>query len=105
MPFISKNKYKIFTFGTTYYIEDENINKVKSIDSYRYFIWSNRPYIWMPILIISAILSGIISYLFLNNFNYLKSLTVWLSISIYLILSVIFYVKIRLTISEGKEKK
>jgi hypothetical protein len=105
MPFVSKNEYKIFTFGKTYIVKDAYINKVKDIDSYRYFIWSNRPYIWIPILIISAVLSGIISYLFLNDFNYLKSLTIWLSIGIYLMLSIVFYIKIRLTILGEKKRK
>lgn len=101
MPFLSKNDYKIFTFGKTYHVQDEYLPQLKNIDSYRYFIWSNRPYIWIPILIVSGVLSGVISYLFLDNFNHLKSLTVWLSIGMYLILSIAFYTKIRLIISEG----
>ena len=99
MPFISKNEYKIFTFGKTYFVEDKCINRVKDIDSYRYFIWSSRPYIWIPILIISAIISGFISYFFINNFDSLKELTAWSSMGIYLILSVIYYIKIRKAIS------
>lgn len=99
MPFTNKNEYKIFTFGKTYQIKSECIEKVKNIESYREYIWSARPYIWLPILILSGILSGFISYLFYEDFTNIKGLTVYISIIIYILFSMMYYLRIRKVIS------
>jgi len=52
MPFIEKNRYKIFSFGKTYIIKEECIEKLKRLEEYREFIWSYRPYIILPLIII-----------------------------------------------------
>ena len=95
MPFVEDNKYKIFSFGKTYTVKSGNIEKLKGLESYRPFIWSNRPYIWLAIIIFSSLLSGVLSYLVFHNFEYVRLLIIWLSITIYIIIVIVYYIKIR----------
>jgi len=72
--------------------------KSKKLDEYREFIWSNRPYIWLPILVVSVILAGVISFLFKLNLNLIENYIFWISVLIYLIISVLYYIKLRIAI-------
>jgi len=95
MPFVEDDTYKIFSFGKTYKVKSKNIKKLKELESYRPFIWSNRPYIWLPIIIFSLLLSSMFSFLVFHDFEQVKLLTIWITIIIYIIISIIYYIKIR----------
>jgi ABC-type multidrug transport system permease subunit len=104
MPFLDNNKYQIFTFSKLYTIEESYVDKLKKLEGYREFIWSHRPYIWIPILMISAILSGIISSIS-HNFDNIKTITVWISLLLYMIVSLIYYLKIKKIIKDSEKSK
>jgi len=95
MPFIEKNRYKIFSFGKTYIIKEECIEKLKRLEEYREFIWSYRPYIILPLIIISSLLSGGLCFLIDNKFDDIKQYTLLITFLLYVIVSIIYYKKIR----------
>jgi len=95
MPFIEKNKYKIFSFGKIYTVEEECIEKLKSLEEYREFIWDYKPYIILPLIIISSLLSGLICFFIDNKFDNIKQYTLWITLLLYIITSIVYYKKIR----------
>ena len=99
MPFTQNNKYKIFSWSTEIEINDDCIEKLKEIDSYRYFIWSYRAPIWVPIIILASLLSGIINYFIYENFIHLKQIAVQLIIILYVGASLFYYYKLHKAIN------
>jgi len=96
MPFINENEYKIFSWSKIYKINsDECKNKLIKLEQFREFIWSSRPHIWLPLIILSSILAGILSYLLYHNMEHIKEITVWLTMIIYVVISIGYYVKIK----------
>ncbi len=95
MPFINENKFKIFTWGKEYKVKEECFEKVKKIDSYREFIWQYRAPIWLPIVIISGIVSGVICYFVYGNFEQIKQIAIWIIGILYMFFSLLFYIKLR----------
>jgi len=102
MPFIKENKFKIFTWGKEYTVDKECFEKVKKIDSYREFIWQYRAPIWLPIIIVASITSGIICYFVYGNFDQIKQISIWMMGVIYLSFSLFFYIKLRRAINCAK---
>jgi len=97
MPFIDDNKYKIFSFGKTYIINDIQKEKLKKLEEYREFIWSYKPPIILILIIFSLIVSSVVSILIKKEFdsNLFKQIFVnvtWIS---YFIVSLIYYYKIK----------
>ena len=103
MPFIDKNRYKIFSFGKEYTINNQKcIQKIKELEEYREFIWSYKPPVFFPIFICSAFMTGIICYL-IDDFNEVKSYFVLSTIVLYILVSTFYYYKIKKAIKECEE--
>jgi len=102
MPFIDKNRYKIFNFGKIYKIDDECIETVQKLEDLREYIWSYRPPIILPIIIFSVIFAGIISIFI--GFEYMDMLVFWSMLSIYSLISLIYYLKLKKAINCTKNK-
>jgi len=96
MPFINENEYKIFSWSQKYKINSEKCkNKLIQLEQFREFIWDYRPPIIMPITIFSVIISAGISYGIYHTFEHIKQITIWLSMIIYLSISISYYLKIK----------
>jgi len=102
MPFIDKNRYKIFSFGKTYYIKDECIEKIKYIDSFREFFWMDRGYALLPLMIVSMVLAGIWCVI-TKDFKEMTQISLLIYIILYFIASAILYYKIKKAIKECEE--
>ena len=103
MPFVNENEYQIFTWSKKYKIDNEKCkNKLVQLEQFREFIWSARPFIWLPIIIISSILGAILSYAMYHNFEYIKQITIWITIIIYVLVSIVYYLKIKKAINCNK---
>jgi len=96
MPFYNQDEYQMFLWSKKYKITNGKCKKkLYELEEYRDFIWSSRPYIWMPIIIFSTIISAGISYVIYHTFEYIKQITIWLSMMIYLSISIVYYLKIK----------
>jgi len=102
MPFIDKNKYKIFSFGKTYYIKDECIEKIKYIDSFREFFWMDRAYALLPLMFVALVIAGVWCAI-KKDFKDIEQRAVLIYIILYLIASAILYYKIKKVIKECEE--
>ena len=94
MPFVSHNKYKIFEWGKEYYIDDKCIEKLKNLEGYRDFIWSYKAPLIIPIILLSTLIAGIIS-LIIKDFNNMQLFTVRITVVIYIIISYVYYIKLK----------
>ena len=99
MPFINENEYKIFSWSKKYKINSESCkNKLLQLEQFREFIWVYKAPIMIPIIILSSLISAVISYSLYHTLDYMKQITIWLSIFIYILLSIIYYLKIKKSI-------
>ncbi len=102
---MNTKKFKIFDWGKEYIVDKKCLGRVEHINSYRKFIWGGRAYIWIPLVIVSAILSGIVCHFVYQDFEKLKEVTVWILGLAYGILSLWYYVLLRCAINCAKGRR
>ena len=98
-------KFKIFDWGKEYVVDEKCLGKVEHINSYRKFIWGGRAYIWIPLVIVSAILSGNVCHFVYQDFEKLNQVTVWILGLTYGLLSLTYYILLRRAVNCTKNKK
>lgn len=94
--------FKIFSWGKEYILKSEMAkNKILKLEEYRYILWSYRPPIIIPMIIVSMILAGIYVGITkqLDNYDLIRTIVVNLSWIFYFVASLIYYAKYRKAIS------
>lgn len=93
--------YQIFSWGSKYIVNDEDIqNKLLDIEGYRGFVYSYKPPIIFPIIIM-AIIIGIPIYFMKPNYDP-QNIIVQLTLILYLISLILYYLKIRYILKDCK---
>ena len=95
MPFLDQEKYKIFPWGKTYYIvNNECRKKLHTLDTYRDFFFSYKPVILIPILIVAFLLN--LPFIFMDGIEAFDSKHIRrnliISVLVLYILSIVIYV-------------
>ena len=105
MPFIDKNRYKIFSWSKEVIINNEECKrKIKKLEEFREFIWgTNMPPLLFPIFILSAMMGGILCWI-TNDFDSIKEYALRLSLVNYFLISLIYYLKLKKAINCTKNK-
>ncbi|MGW8170079.1 MAG: hypothetical protein ACWGHH_08760 [Sulfurovaceae bacterium] len=94
--------YRAYSFGGKHIVNDINIqNKLLDIEEYREYIFSYRPIIMMPILVISFAIGVILSFTAKLSLDP-KQIMGLIALSLYLMSCVIFYYKIYKILKKNK---